>query len=148
VIATLRDFFHMGSVECVTYHVPSTHGIGGAVKLFVVVEGVMLVLGARREILDILRTIEEARGRSCRGGKKSRSCICPLAVKYLGLDLMKYEYRAQAFRAVLSCKFTQEKSFIHIVISAEHKLSEACLPELQIFQMCLKMLQETVEYAL
>jgi len=53
-MATLRDFFHMGSVECVTYHVPSIHGIDGAVKLLVVVDGVVLVLGARREMLDIL----------------------------------------------------------------------------------------------
>jgi hypothetical protein len=49
---TLRAFFHMGSVECVTCQVPRSQGRGGGVNTVVALEEVVvkLVVGARKVI--------------------------------------------------------------------------------------------------
>lgn len=48
-MATLRAFFHMGRVECVTCQVPRNQSIGGGLKV-VVLEVALDVVGARRVI--------------------------------------------------------------------------------------------------
>lgn len=50
VIWTLRFFFHMGSVECVTFHVPSSHSSVGGVMAGSLEEG--RLDGARRIVED------------------------------------------------------------------------------------------------
>jgi hypothetical protein len=48
---TLRAFFHIGSVECVTCQVPRSQGRGGGVNAVVALEVALeLVVGARRVI--------------------------------------------------------------------------------------------------
>lgn len=52
---TLRAFFHIGSVECVTCQVPRSQGRGGGVNAGGALEEVLekaLIVGARRVIED------------------------------------------------------------------------------------------------
>lgn len=53
MMETLRAFFQMGSVECVTCQVPRSHGSGGGVNVVAVAVAVAvlgLVVGARSVI--------------------------------------------------------------------------------------------------
>jgi len=49
---TLRAFFHIGSVECVTCQVPRSQGRGGGMNAVIALEGVVveLVVGGRNVI--------------------------------------------------------------------------------------------------
>ena len=57
VMRTLRDFFHMGSVECVTFHVPDSHDNWGGVM-----EAEVLVVGSEVERLTLSRAVGLWRG--------------------------------------------------------------------------------------
>lgn len=50
VIRTLRDFFHMGSVLCVTFQLPDSQDRGGGVRAAGLGDGVEVVEGWRRVI--------------------------------------------------------------------------------------------------
>lgn len=52
VMRTLRDFFHIGSVECVTFQLPLSHdSVGGVIEL--IGEGEEDVDGWRRMIMGV-----------------------------------------------------------------------------------------------